>query len=116
MSDSISQNTVRDLPPHISEDSIFKWGKNNDPEEWYNINDFEILCACYRHEVEVFLKTVEGYFRKASRKEEEELRPHTPIEYSSKFSFDHPAPKKSKPVHFEKELSILPISSIASGE
>ena len=24
-----------------------KWGKNNDPEEWYNINDFEILCACY---------------------------------------------------------------------
>src|ERR1700722_14420022 len=23
MSDSISQNTVRDLPPHISEDSIF---------------------------------------------------------------------------------------------
>ena len=92
-----------------------KWGKNNDPEEWYNINDFEILCACYRHEVEVFLKTVEGYFRKASRKEEEELGLHTPIEYSSKFSFDHPAPKKSKPVHFEEELSILPISSIASG-
>src|SRR6202041_3412608 len=190
MSDSISQNTVRDLPPHISEDSIFvkpklelspeltafskpifkdvipeefsvfhdfsevkaatikpdilfsltkkltcfreeasdhllyqgkaipkppKWGKNNDPEEWYNINDFEILCACYRHEVEVFLKTVEGYFRKASRKEEEELGLHTPIEYSSKFSFDHPAPKKSKLVHFEEELSILPISSIASG-
>src|ERR1700722_20847006 len=92
-----------------------KWGKNNDPEEWYNINDFEILCACYRHEGEVFLKTVEGYFRKASRKEEEELGLHTPIEYSSKFSFDHPAPKKSKPVHFEEELSILPISSIASG-
>ena len=28
-----------------------KWGKNNDPEEWYNINDFKILCACYWHEV-----------------------------------------------------------------
>ena len=25
------------------------WGKNNDPEQWWNINDFEILCASYQH-------------------------------------------------------------------
>ena len=23
------------------------WGKDNDPTEWWNINDFEILSACY---------------------------------------------------------------------
>ena len=23
------------------------WGKNNNPEQWWNINDFEILCASY---------------------------------------------------------------------
>jgi hypothetical protein len=38
------------------------WGKNNDPEQWWNINDFEILCASYQHEVEGFLKTVSLYF------------------------------------------------------
>ena len=58
---------------------------------------------------------MEGYFRKASRKEEEELELHTPIKYSSKNFLDHPAPKKSKPVRFEEELSILPISGVVSG-
>jgi len=38
------------------------WGKDNDPTEWWNINDFEILSACYRHEVEMFLKIVAPYF------------------------------------------------------
>ena len=33
-----------------------RWGKNNDLEQWWNINDFEILCASYWHEVEGFLK------------------------------------------------------------
>ena len=23
------------------------WGKNNDPEQWWNINNFEILCTSY---------------------------------------------------------------------
>ena len=39
-----------------------RWGKNNDPEQWWNINDFEILCAFYQHKVEGFLKTVSPYF------------------------------------------------------
>ena len=38
------------------------WGKNNDPEQWWNINDFEILCASYWNEVEGFLKTISPYF------------------------------------------------------
>ena len=37
------------------------WRKNNDPEQWWNINDFQILCASYQHEVEGFLKTVLPY-------------------------------------------------------
>ena len=38
------------------------WRKNNDPEQWWNINDFEILCSSYQHEVEGFLKTVSPHF------------------------------------------------------
>ena len=34
------------------------WGKLNDPHEWWNINDYEILCATYQHEAEVFLKAL----------------------------------------------------------
>jgi hypothetical protein len=41
-------------PPH--------WGKDNDPEEWWTINDFKILCAPYWHKVEGLLKTVLPYF------------------------------------------------------
>jgi len=40
------------------------WGKDNDPTEWWN-NDFEILSACYRHEVEMFLKIIAPYFPRA---------------------------------------------------
>jgi hypothetical protein len=38
------------------------WGKNNDPKEWWSTNDFEILFAAYRHEVEGFLRIVAPYF------------------------------------------------------
>jgi len=38
------------------------WGKNNNPEEWWSTNDFEILSAAYQHEVKKFLKTVSPYF------------------------------------------------------
>ena len=55
------------------------WGKNNDPEEWLNVNDFEILSAAYRHKVEGFLKSVAPYFPKASKTEDiEEPEPRTP--------------------------------------
>jgi hypothetical protein len=55
------------------------WGKNNDPEEWLNVNDFEILSTAYRHEVEGFLRRVAPYFPKASKTEDiEEYEPCTP--------------------------------------
>ena len=62
------------------------WGKNNDPEEWLNANDFEILSAAYQHKVEAFLKRVAPYFPKASKTEDsEESEPRTPPGIS-----DHP--------------------------
>ena len=38
------------------------WGKNNNPEEWWNTNDFEIISATYQHKVEGFLKIIAPYF------------------------------------------------------
>ena len=54
------------------------WGKNNDPEQWWNINDFEILCASYQHEVEGFLKTISPYFPRGPKLDDDFLEPHTP--------------------------------------
>src|ERR1700727_925249 len=34
------------------------WGKNDDPEEWLNVNDFKFISAAYQHEVEGFLKKI----------------------------------------------------------
>ena len=46
----VEQGMAIPRPPH--------WGKNNNPEQWWNINNFKILCTSYRHEVEGFLKTI----------------------------------------------------------
>ena len=54
-----------------------RWGKNNDPEQWWNINDFEILCASYRHEVEGFLKTVSPYFPRGPKSDDDFPELHT---------------------------------------
>src|ERR1700683_1628481 len=55
------------------------WGKNNNPEEWWNANDFEIISAAYQHKVEGFLKVIARYFPKGSKTEEmEDYKPHTP--------------------------------------
>ena len=43
------------------------WGRNNNTEEWLNPNDFEIISAAYRHEVEGFLKAVAPYFPEGSK-------------------------------------------------
>ena len=32
------------------------WEKLNDLHQWWNIDDYEILCTAYHHETEVFLK------------------------------------------------------------
>ena len=53
------------------------WGKNNDLEQWWNINDFEILCASYWHEVEGFLKTVSLYFPRGPKSDDNFLEPCT---------------------------------------
>jgi hypothetical protein len=53
------------------------WGKNNDPNEWWSANDFEILSAAYRHGVEGFLKIVAPYFPRGP-KDIHYLEPRTP--------------------------------------
>jgi hypothetical protein len=30
------------------------WGKNNNPEEWWSVNDFEIFCASYTQSRRIF--------------------------------------------------------------
>ena len=53
-------------------------GKNNNPEQWWNLNDFEIFCASYRHEVEGFLKTVSPYFPRGPKSDDNFPKPRTP--------------------------------------
>ena len=54
------------------------WEKNNNFNEWCNINDFEIISTAYWHEVNLFLKVVVVYFPKNSKEnEEEEFEPWT---------------------------------------
>src|ERR1700677_3388386 len=40
------------------------WGKDNDLQQWWRINDYEILCATFCHEVELFLKSFVSYLLK----------------------------------------------------
>ena len=54
------------------------WGKNHDLEQWWTINNFEILCASYRHEVEGFLKTLLPYFPKGPKSDDNFPEPRTP--------------------------------------
>ena len=95
------------------------WGKNNDPEEWLNANDFEILSAAYRHEVEGFLRRVAPYFPKPSKTEDiEEPEPRTPpgvSGYPTSVS-ELPALRKTKTLKFEEidAAKVAPIPSITS--
>jgi hypothetical protein len=97
------------------------WEKNNDPEECLNANDFEIISAAYRHEVEGFLKRVAPYFPKASKTEDiEESEPCTPpgiSGYPTSVS-KLPTPQKTKTLKFEEvdTTRIAPIPSITSQE
>ena len=36
-------------------------GKDNNPQQWWSINDYKILLATFRHEVETFLKSFSPY-------------------------------------------------------
>jgi hypothetical protein len=75
MTTSSGSNTsmVQDLPPHLP-----LRGKNNNPEEWWNTNNFEIISSTYRYKVEGFLKTVSPYFHKSSIPEDDVPEPRTP--------------------------------------
>ena len=63
----VEQGIAIPRPPH--------WGKNNDLEQWWNINDFEILCASYQHEIEGFLKTISPYFPRKPKSEDDFPKP-----------------------------------------
>ena len=71
-----------------------RWGKNNDLEQWWNINDFKILCASYRHKVEGFLKTVSPYFPRGPKSDDDfpELRTPTRVIGQSASVSELPAP------------------------
>ena len=47
-----------------------KWGKTNNPQQWWNPNDYEILSATFRHEVGAFLKVYSSYLPKEESKPE----------------------------------------------
>ena len=95
------------------------WDKNNNPEEWWNANDFEIICAAYRHEVEGFLKAVAPYFPKGSKANKiEDSEPHTPLGLSGPPTSvtELPAPQKNRTLKFGEidATKVPPISSITS--
>src|ERR1700683_643906 len=88
------------------------WGKDNDPQQWWRINDYEILCAAFHHEIEMFLKSFAPYLPKG----EKELRPTTPQKtLINQPAISEPLPlkkfKSAKNVTFPK---VLPISSLTS--
>ena len=88
------------------------WAKDNNPEQWWSINNYEILCTTFRHKVEIFLKGLSQFL--PSRKREEDLdNPFTPLRKTTpQLSMLGPAsPQKSKTVSF---LDTSPLSSITS--
>jgi hypothetical protein len=58
------------------------WGKDNNPHQWWSINDYEILCAAYRQEVELFLKSFLPYLLKGDKEADpttpQKSKPHFP--------------------------------------
>ena len=81
------------------------WGKNNNPEEWWNVNDFEIISTTYRHEVEGFLKVIAPYFPKGSKTEEmEDYEPRTPPGFSGPHTSiaEPPAPQRVRTLKFRE--------------
>ena len=95
-----------------------RWGKNNDPEQWWNINDFEILCTSYRHEVEGFFKTVSPYFPRGPKSDDDFPKPCTLTRvtgWNTSVS-ELPAPRQTKVPRFGDEESDLPPISTITGQ
>jgi hypothetical protein len=82
------------------------WGKYNDPHQWWNLNDYKVLCAAYQHESKIFLRTLSTYLPKGVIDPDLAMPPQTPKLYPSVLG----PPKKSRNVTFPA----VPISSITS--
>ena len=82
------------------------WGKYNNPRQWCSLNDYEVLCATYQHETEIFLRTLSPYLPKGEIEPDPTTPPRTPKLYPS---ISGP-PKKFRNVTFPA----VPISSITS--
>jgi len=95
------------------------WGKENNTEEWWCINDFEILAASYRHEVEVFLKIAAPYLPKAAKGEPESVsEPRTPERNIASESRGEPKPPQKSRLQRFGEFKLpetVPISGITAG-
>jgi hypothetical protein len=96
------------------------WGKDNDLTEWWSANDFEILSACYRHKVEIFLKIVAPYFPKAQDLYNDGFPEiHTPTGKSAPLSSvtELPPPWKFRSAQEEPHncFRLPPLSTITSG-
>src|SRR6202050_4223540 len=87
------------------------WGKDNDPHQWWTINDYEVLCAAFRHEVELFLKTFVPYLSKEGKG----FQPTTPQKALILPAVAEPLPlRKSKLAKNVTFPEVSPISSITS--
>jgi hypothetical protein len=93
------------------------WAKNNSPDDWWNPNDFEVLGACYRHEVELYLKTISRYLPKGKKSKTDEsnsLKTPVPTQPDLPSVSEAAPPKKSKKF-FNKDYPIgPPIEAISS--
>ena len=85
------------------------WGKDNNPHQWWSINNYKILCAVYRQEVGLFLKLFSPYLLKG----EKEVDPTTPQKSKTQFLSisEIPAPKKLRKVSFPQAPLISSITS-----
>ena len=97
------------LDDGLSVPELPMWGKTNNPQQWWSLNDYEILSATFRYEVGAFLKVYSPYLPK------EDLKPEPAT--SRKSVNLQPTisglliPKKPRNVTF---LEAPPISSITS--
>ena len=81
-------------------------GKYNDPHQWWSLNDYEVLCATYRHETKISLRTLSLYLLKGEIEQDPTMPPQTPRLYPSVSG----PPKNLRNVTF----LAVPISSITS--
>ena len=81
-------------------------GKYNDPHQWWSLNDYEVLCATYRHETKISLRTLSLYLLKGEIEQDPTMPPQTPRLYPGVSG----PPKNLRNVTF----LAVPISSITS--